>query len=576
MEDRAGQRAGQQRQTTTGSHENALVIALTDVRAAAEAASYPLPVPGANQAREVAGELVTQIDDYLLPRLRRLDAPLLAVVGGSTGVGKSTLVNSLIRAPVSTAGALRPTTRAPLLAHHPVDAAWFAEPALLPGFVRATRPAQQTLQVVNAPGLTPGLALLDAPDIDSVVAPNRTLARELLAAADLWLFVTTAARYADAVPWDVLHGARDRGIALAVVLNRVPPEVGDDIASHLGRMLSGEGLGDAPVFVMPETTLDGHGLLPELDALPIKRWIDGVARDIGLRRATARRTLLGAVAAVPSRVSTLARTASEQVRAASHLEEAARSAFAAGMSSVDASVRSGGVFSEDVVRTWRELVSGGELRLARRARAAARRDRNVASLVRQPLPGRAFLAAVAAALADLIRDADTVAAQRCWEAWRGTAEGRALLAVDSRLGRPWPGFADAAYDAVHGWQSWIRSTARAEAPRVRTQTRSYATAATVLLATAAVLAPDSPDAVVAGSDLQRSALDDLQVRALAERARAELVTRVGALFEAEVDRHREAVASAGVDSRVPDQLRAVAGRLARAQSALAGQLEDAA
>jgi hypothetical protein len=576
VDDRAGQRAGQQRQTRTASHETALVKALTEVRAAAESAAYPLPVPGANQAREVAGDLVTQIDDYLLPRLRRLDAPLLAVVGGSTGVGKSTLVNSLIRAPISPAGALRPTTRAPLVVHHPVDATWFSEPALLPDFVRATRPAQQTLQVVNAPALTPGLALLDAPDIDSVVAPNRVLARELLAAADLWLFVTTAARYADAVPWDVLHGARDRGIALAVVLNRVPPEVGDDIASHLSRMLGGEGLGDAPVFVVPETTLDGYGLLPELEVLPVKRWIDGVARDMGLRRATARRTLLGAVAAVPSRVGTLARTASDQVRAASHLEDAARSAFADGVSGVDAAVRSGGVFSADVERTWRELVSGGELRLVFRARVAARRDRTVASLVGRPLPGRAFHAAVAAALADLIRDADTVAAQRCREAWRVSAEGRALLAAESRLGWPWPGFADAAHDAVHGWQSWIRSTARAEAPRVRTQTRSYATAATVLLVTAAALAPDSPDSVVAGSYLQRAALADLEMRGLAERARAELIARVGALFEAEVERHRAAVAAAAIDSRVPQQLRDVAGRLARAQSALAGQLEDAA
>ena len=576
MDDRAGLRAGQLRQTTTASHETALVNALTEVRAAAESAAYPLPVPGANQAREVAGELVTQIDDYLLPRLRRLDAPLLAVVGGSTGVGKSTLVNSLIRAPISPAGALRPTTRSPLVVHNPVDAVWFAEPDLLPDFVRSPRPAQQVLQVVNAPALAPGLALLDAPDIDSVVAPNRVLARELLAAADLWLFVTTAARYADAVPWDVLHGARDRGVALAVVLNRVPPEVGDDIAAHLGRMLGGEGLGDAPVFVVPETTLDGYGLLPELEVLPVKRWIDGVARDMGLRRATARRTLLGAVAAVPSRVSTLARTASEQVRAASHLEDAARSAFAAGVSGVDASVRSGGVFTGEVERTWRELVSDGELRLALRARAAARRDRTVAALVGQRLPGRAFHVAVAAALADLIRDADAVAAQRCRDAWRASAEGRALLALDSRLGRPWPGFSDAAHDAVHRWQSWIRSIARAVAPPVRTQTRSHATAATVLLVTAALLAPDSPDAVVAGSDLQRSALADPEVRGLAERARAELMARVESLFAAEVDRHRASVAAAGVDSRVPQQLRDVAGRLDRAQSALAGQLEDAA
>ena len=72
--------------------------------------------------------------------------------------------------------------------------------------------------------LPPGLALLDSPDIDSVVEANRALSRQLLAAADAWLFVTTAARYADAVPWELLQAARDRGTALSLVLDRVPPE----------------------------------------------------------------------------------------------------------------------------------------------------------------------------------------------------------------------------------------------------------------------------------------------------------------------------------------------------------------
>ena len=48
------------------------------------------------------------------------------------------------------------------------------------------------------------------------------LAAQLLAAADLWLFVTTANRYADAVPWALLDGAAARDITVAVVLNRVP------------------------------------------------------------------------------------------------------------------------------------------------------------------------------------------------------------------------------------------------------------------------------------------------------------------------------------------------------------------
>ncbi|MEA2268764.1 MAG: hypothetical protein QOC64_1374, partial [Solirubrobacteraceae bacterium] len=62
-----------------------------------------LETPGAAAGRAMRDELVGQVDDYLLPRLRRMDAPLLMVVGGSTGAGKSTLVNSLVGAQVTAA-----------------------------------------------------------------------------------------------------------------------------------------------------------------------------------------------------------------------------------------------------------------------------------------------------------------------------------------------------------------------------------------------------------------------------------------------------------------------------------------
>ena len=95
------------------------------------------------------------------------------------------------------------------------------------------------------------MALLDAPDIDSVVSANRAIATQLLSAADLWLFVTTAARYADAVPWDLLRTAADRGTAVAIVLDRIPPEAVDEIRPHLAAMLREQGLPTAPIFTRP-------------------------------------------------------------------------------------------------------------------------------------------------------------------------------------------------------------------------------------------------------------------------------------------------------------------------------------
>ena len=76
---------------------------------------------GSADADRTRIQLIAQIDDYLLPRLRHLDAPLLVGVGGSTGAGKSTITNSLVGSPVTETGLLRPTTRTPVLVCHPDD-----------------------------------------------------------------------------------------------------------------------------------------------------------------------------------------------------------------------------------------------------------------------------------------------------------------------------------------------------------------------------------------------------------------------------------------------------------------------
>ncbi|KWX00028.1 hypothetical protein TH66_13760 [Carbonactinospora thermoautotrophica] len=116
----------------------------------------PLEVPGAARARQGRWEIVGQLDDYVLPRLRQLDAPLLTVVGGSTGAGKSTLVNSVVGAEVSRPGVLRPTTRAPVLVYHPEDERWFAGERILSGPGRAAGDAPRPGCVNGSPGWPSG------------------------------------------------------------------------------------------------------------------------------------------------------------------------------------------------------------------------------------------------------------------------------------------------------------------------------------------------------------------------------------------------------------------------------------
>jgi energy-coupling factor transporter ATP-binding protein EcfA2 len=273
-----------------------LLAALVGLGEQVAALRLPLDVDGAKAARRTRREIDDQLHDYVLPRLARLDAPVLAVVGGPTGAGKSTLVNSLVGMRISAAGVLRPTTRSAVLAHHPDDAGWFEGDRVLPGLrresVASTDP--RSLQLVASPGIPPGLAVLDAPDIDSVVTRNRELATQLLAAADMWLFVTTASRYADAVPWEFLRQAVTRGTAVAVVLDRVPPVAVEEVRGHLAAMLTQQGLGGAPLFVIVETSTY-EAMLPPDVIDTVRTWLHGIAGDPDVRAAVVRHTLDGAV-----------------------------------------------------------------------------------------------------------------------------------------------------------------------------------------------------------------------------------------------------------------------------------------
>ena len=80
-----------------------MLTALVRLRDALQRTTLPLELPGVDERRVARVEMIDQLEDYVLPRLVQIDAPLLTVVGGSTGAGKSTLVNSLVGTRVSDA-----------------------------------------------------------------------------------------------------------------------------------------------------------------------------------------------------------------------------------------------------------------------------------------------------------------------------------------------------------------------------------------------------------------------------------------------------------------------------------------
>src|SRR5918994_1664937 len=297
-----------------------------------------------------------------------MDAPLLIVVGGSTGAGKSTIVNSLVGAEVSPSGVLRPTTRAPVLVCHPSEVRWFEGDRVLPGFPRTLggEAGPGGLTIAPSDGISAGVALLDSPDIDSVVEANRDLARQLFAAADAWLFVTTAARYADAVPWELLHRARERGTALSIVLNRVPPGAGE-VEDHLRDMLAERGLGNAEVLTIAESELTDGLLAPEALA-PVSGWLDRLAADANSRAELVRRTLRGGAGRIADAVD-------GQQALAEELRGEVESAYKRAFEEVDEAIRGGSLLRGEVLARWYDVVGTGEVMRAIESRIGWLRDR---------------------------------------------------------------------------------------------------------------------------------------------------------------------------------------------------------
>jgi hypothetical protein len=561
--------------------EPELTAALHRLRAAITASAYPLVLPSADEATRVGAALVAQLDDYLLPRLKRLDAPLLVVVGGSTGAGKSTLVNSLVQAPVSAPGVLRPTTRAPVLVCHPADMAWFRQGDLLPGLTRRFDPTTdpRTLQLVAAPALAPGLAFLDAPDIDSVVDANRALAGQLLAAADLWLFVTTAARYADAVPWELLRTARLRGTVIALVLDRVPPEAIEEVAAHLSEMLAEQDLAAAPLFVVPETDVDGHGLLPQRATAELRHWFGRIASDAAVRNGVVRQTLDGALAALTPAVAGLAAAADEQAAATKTLDERVTAAYRAAGQTVEHGLRDGRLLRGEVLARWQEYVGTGELFRTLEARIGRLRDRIAAALAGRPAPATQLQTAIESQLVTLLRGVATDAADHAYAGWQAHPAGAALL--EPSLAQPAPDFTVRAERLVRDWQRAVLDLVRNEGASRRfvARTAAYAVNASGLAVMIAVFASTAfiptglevaagAGTTVAAQKVLEAIFGDQAIRNLAGTARADLLERVGRLLDAETARYFARTGQAGVEPGRGDELRQAAAEVAQARSRL--------
>lgn len=522
--------------------------------------------------RNSVHDAAVQLDDYILPRYRSLDAPLLAVVGGSTGAGKSTLVNALVGHPVTRAGAIRPTTRQPILVHHPAEREWFDGDRILPGLPRITgtvepdgqRPGAETARVVGkgesagpvgGPSLLllgqdtipQGIALLDAPDIDSVSDANRQLAGQLLAAADLWIFVTTANRYADAVPWRLLADAASRDITLAIVLDRVPSGVEDEVAADLRSMLDRQGLDSAQLFVVQESKLDGQGMIAADAVAPIREWLADIAADSAGRAAIARKTLTGVVATLGRRTSAIAVAQQEQHDAGRQLAGHVNEAYAAAAERIGNATSEGTLLRGEVLARWQDFVGTGEFFRSLESGIGKVRDRIGAFFTGKPQPVSTVEEAIESGLHAVIVDEAAKAAEQAEAFWRSDPAARTLIGTVD-YGSTSEGFSDRVAAEIRDWQNELLALIRSEGAGKRFTARmvsfgvngvAVALMVVVFASTAGLTGLEvgiAGGTAVVGQKLLESIFGEDAVRRLAKKAREGLEQRVKGLLAEESSR----------------------------------------
>lgn len=568
---------------------------LGNVRATLNRLTFPLASSGAADARRETRTAAEQLDDYILPRIKSLDAPLLAVVGGSTGAGKSTLVNALVGHPVTRSGAIRPTTRQPILLHHPAEGHWFADDRVLPSLTRqravvvdgeaeavpasliasASEGSAAALLLKPDATIPMGLALLDAPDIDSIADENRRLASQLLAAADLWLFVTTANRYADAVPWHLLREAAQRDILLAVVLDRVPHGVEEEVRADLHTLLANEQLGHAPIFVIPEERLDPLGMLPAESVDPLRRWLRAISADAEGRREIARRTLEGALRALGHKVESIADAVDDQAEAAARLEEAARGSYASALEAVLESTKDGTLLRGEVLARWQDFVGTGEFMRGLESTVGRIRDRIGGFLTGKPPRAVTVESAIESGLQTVIVEEAAKAADRTERQWRAEPAGRGLLEPDTQTMSP--DFTDTVAREIRAWQKDLLDLVRSEGADKRFAARmlsfgvngvAVALMIVVFASTAGLTGGEvliAGGSAVVGQKLLEAIFGEEAVRRLTRTARTQLQQRCENLLAAERGRFTDRLRVLAEEPS-PEDLRALAITLTQRRS----------
>lgn len=572
---------GQSTRMSTGvSPSAALRASLDGLVERVESISFDLPSAEQPKRETLRNDLAWTIREYLLPRLSDLESPLLAVVIGSTGSGKSTLVNSLAQQRISDPGAIRPTTRVPVIWTHPDHADRYEE-GFLTGYGTAVTATHRLRIVTSNHDLLDGVTVLDAPDFDSVVEGHREMVDDLLAVADLTVFVTSAQRYADAVPWEFLERARRRRLPILFVLNRLPPEGADDVVEDYRRRLSEGGIlsqADAQTILrIPEQPIrTEHGGLPSESVASLRSALEAMS-DPERRRRVVISATQGSVQDAVDRALALAIEIEGEVGQVGALRLAARHAYQAQAGEIAESLRGGTLIRGEVLRRWQDFLGTGELlkvltegagRVRRWATKVFGGTRKVEEINDEA--GDEIVAAV-------VRRAD-LAAGGTAAAWELDGAGRVLLAsTDRRLWHHDPETPQRARTAIEDWIATLSELIAEQGAGKRrwAQVASFGVNATALVVLLAVFAQTggitgaefgvAAGAAAAQQKILEHFFGGAAARSLIEEARGQLVAALAGVLDEDERRFVEILdAYAGRESWADELRRGAADVRARA------------
>ena len=539
-----------------------------------------------DDAQRRTRQLADHLTGHVLPRARSLDAPLLVLLIGPTGAGKSSLLNALAGVAASPSGVIRPTTRDVVVVARPGD----RESLLGEGAALSTLAAGR-LRLVELEGMPEGIALLDSPDVDSIEHANRELTDRLAEAADLGVFVTTATRYADRVPWEVLARARDRGLPLVVVVNRMPADEADraTVLEDVQRLLAENGVlleaeADAAagaavdIVTIPEGALDASiDGLAAVAVAPIRARMDALGADRDARRALAARALAGSLAGLVPLVERVADDLEHEAIEADALHRVAAHAFTTESAALRERLKGGTFLRAEALRQWQAFVGADEI--TRFFSSGIGKIRGTLSALIRGTPAAPVAEVREDALADLTalaRSHAGEAARRTATAWSEERSTTRLVAEEAGLWSVSPGFDDDLRTELEGWITSIAEDVQATGGQKRFLAKGASVGVNaagigVMLATFATTGgiTGAEVGVAAGTAfLNQKLLEALFGEAamveMIGRARARLASIVEGAFGRELARYERLVPDGG-------ELRDVAARLrtaAREVSAL--------